>query len=68
MRMTFKFTLNHDKLMLCANNIRKLLLNNNVFINSSKTILLNIYFSNFIFPDIIFDNILITLSSTIKFL
>ena len=46
--------------MLCANNIRKWLLNNNVLINSSKAILLNISLSNFVFPDIIFDNLLIT--------
>ena len=58
----------HDKLMLCANNIRKWLLNNNLLINSSKTILLNISLSNFVFPDIIFDNLLITHSSKIKFL
>ena len=65
----------HDKLILCANNIRKWLLNNNLLINSSKTIvyiyaymLLNISLSNFVFPDIIFDNLLITPSSKIKFL
>ena len=58
----------HDKLMLCANHICKWLLNNNVLINSSKTMLLNIYLSNFVFPDIIFDNLLITPSSKIKFL
>ena len=54
--------------MLCANNIRKWLLNNNILINNSKTMLLNISLSNFVFPDIIFDNILITTSSKIKFL
>ena len=58
----------HDKLMLCANNILKWLLNNNLLINSSKTMLLNISLSNFVFPDIIFDNLLITPSSKIKFL
>ena len=58
----------HDKLMLCANNIRKWLLNNNVLINSSQTMLLNISLSNFVIPDIIFDNLLITPSSKIKFL
>ena len=58
----------HDTLMLCANNIRKCLLNNNLLINSSTTILLNIYLSNFVFPDIIFANLLITPSSKIKFL
>ena len=58
----------HDTLMLCANNIRKWLLNNNLLINSSTTMLLNIYLSNFVFPDIIFDNLLITPSSKIKFL
>ena len=57
----------HDKLILCSNNIRKWL-NNNLLIISSKTMLLNISLSNFIFPDIIFDNILITPSSKIKFL
>ena len=46
-----------DTLMLCANNIRKWLLNNNVLINSSKTMFLNISLSNFVFPDIIFDNL-----------
>ena len=30
----------HDKLMLCANNIRKWFLNNNLLINSSKTMLI----------------------------
>ena len=50
----------HDKLMLCANNT--------LLINNSKTILLNISISNFVFPDIIFDNLLITPSSKIKFL
>ena len=54
--------------MLCANNIRKWLLNNNLLINSSKTMILNISLSNFVFPDIIFDNLLITSSSKIKFL
>ena len=49
--------------MLCANNIRKWLLNDNLLINSSKTMLLDISLSNFVFPDIIFDNILITPSS-----
>ena len=58
----------HDKLMLCANNIRKWFLNNNVLITSSKTMLLNIFLSSFVFPDIIFDNLLITPSSEIKFL
>ena len=43
--------------MLCANNIRKWFLNNNLLINSSKTMLLNISLSNFVFPDIIFDNL-----------
>ena len=52
--------------MLCANNIRKSLLNNNLLIQGSKTILLHISLSNF-FPNIIFDNILITPSSKIKF-
>ena len=46
----------HDKLMLCANNIRKWLINNNVLINSSKTMILNTSLSNFVFPYIIFDN------------
>ena len=54
--------------MLCANNIHKWLLNNNLLINSSKTMLLNISISKFFFPDIIFDNLLITPSSKIKFL
>ena len=61
--------------MLCANNIRKWFLNNNLLTNSSKTIvvhifslILNISLSNFIFPDFIFDNILITTSPNIKFL
>ena len=45
--------------MLCTNNIRKWILNNNVLLNSSKTILLNIYLSNFVSPDIKFDNILL---------
>ena len=58
----------HDKLKLYANNIRRWLLNNNVLIHSSKTMLLNISLSNFIFPDIIFDNILITPSSKSKFI
>ena len=58
----------YDKLMLWANNIRKWLLNNNLLINSSKTMLLNISLSNFIFLDIIFDNLLIKHSSQIKFL
>ena len=43
-------------------------LSNNLLINSSKTMLLNISLSNFVFPDIIFYNLLITPSSTIKFL
>ena len=34
----------------------------------SKTMLLNISLSNFVFPDIIFNNILIIPSSKIKFL
>ena len=51
----------HYKLILCVNNIREWLLNNNLLINSSKSILLNISLSNFVFPDIIFYNILITL-------
>ena len=55
-----------DKLMLCANNIRKWLLNNNVLINNSKTMILNISRSNFVFPDIIFDNLLITHSSKLN--
>ena len=46
--------------MLYANNIRKWLLNNNLLTNSSTNMLLNISISNFIFPDIIFDIILIT--------
>ena len=54
--------------MLCANNIHKLLLNNNVLINSSKTMLLNNSLCYFIFPDIIVDNILITPSYKIKLL
>ena len=58
----------HDKLMLCENNIRIWLLNNNVLVNSSKTMLLNSFLSNFVFPDIIFDNLLITPLSKIKFL
>ena len=57
---------NHDTLMLRADNIRKLLLNNNLLINSSKTMLLYIYISNFICPDIIFNNLLITPSSKIS--
>ena len=57
--MTFKYILNLviTIIILCANNIRKWLLNNNLIINSSKTMLLNIYHSNFVFPDIIDDNI-----------
>ena len=54
--------------MLCANNTRKWLLNNNLLINSIKTMLLNISLYNFVFPDIIFDNLLIIPSSKIKFL
>ena len=46
--------------MLCANN--------NLLVNSSKTMLLNISLSNFVFPDIIFDNLLITPLSKFKFL
>ena len=42
----------HDKLMLCANTICKWLLNNNLLINSSTTMLLTISLSNFVFPDI----------------
>ena len=53
--------------MLCANNIRKWFLNNNLLINSCTTILLNITLSNFVLPDIIFD-ILNTPLSKIKFL
>ena len=60
----------HNKFVFnkCANNIRKWILDNNILINSSKTMLLNISLSNFVFPDIIFDNLLITLSSKIKLL
>ena len=57
-----------NKVMLYTNNIRKWLLNNNLLINSNKTMLLNISLYNFVFPNIIFDNILITPSSKIKFL
>ena len=46
----------HDKLILCANNIRKWQLNNNLIINSRTTMLLNISLSNFVFP-IIFYNL-----------
>ena len=53
--------------MLCVNNIRKWLLNNNLLVNSSKTMLINISLSNFVFPDIIFDNFLITPPYKIKF-
>ena len=48
-------------------NIYIWLVNNNLLINSSKTMLLNISLSNFVFPDIIFDYLLITPSSKIKF-
>ena len=58
----------HDTLMLCVNNIRKWLLNINLLIHCSTTMLLNICLSNFVFPEIIFDNILIIPSSKIKFL
>ena len=54
--------------MSCANNIRNWLLNNNLLINSSKTMLLNISLSKFVFLGIIFYDVLITPSSKIKFL
>ena len=54
--------------MLYANNICKWLLNTNLLIHSSTIMLLNMSLSNFVFPDIIFDNLLITPSSKIKLL
>ena len=58
----------YGQFILCANNIHKLLLYNNLLINSRQIMLLNISLSNFIFPDIIFDTILFTPSSKIKYL
>ena len=67
MRMTFRFTLN---LVITIHKcyVRIIFVNNNVLINSFKTMLFNNSLSYFVFPDIIFDNILITPSSKIKFL
>ena len=43
--------------MLCANNIHKWLLNNNLHINSSTIMFLNISLFNIVFPNIIVDNL-----------
>ena len=52
--------------MLCENNIRKWIVNNNLLINNSTTIFLNISLYRFVFPDNNFNNILITPLSKIK--
>ena len=65
-KFIFTESCHHATLILCANSIREWLLNNNLHINNSKTMLLYISLSNIVFPDIIFYNRLNILK--IKFL
>ena len=55
-----------NELTLCARNVRKWLILNNLFPNSSKTKLLNISLKPFIFPTITFDSTVIIPSDCAK--
>ena len=55
-----------NELTLCAQNVRKWLILNNLFPNSSKTKLLNISLKPFIFPTITFDSTVIIPSDCAK--
>ena len=55
-----------NELTLCARNVRKWFIINNLFPNSSITKLLNITLKHFIFPTITFDSIVIIPSDCAK--
>ena len=54
----------NDQLSNCANDIKEWLISNNLFLNTSKTILLNLSLSPTYFPPFVIDNIVIYSSPT----